>query len=44
MGHIVASNEDSYQYLVESIRQFPDKDLFQEMIAGAGFRILDIHA
>ncbi len=37
MGQIVANDRDSYQYLVESIRKFPDQDLFATMIAGAGF-------
>ncbi len=29
-------DKESYQYLVESIRKFPDADRFQEMIAEAG--------
>jgi demethylmenaquinone methyltransferase/2-methoxy-6-polyprenyl-1,4-benzoquinol methylase len=27
MGQIVAGDRDSYQYLVESIRKFPDQDV-----------------
>jgi hypothetical protein len=38
MGQIVANDRDSYQYLVESIRKFPDQDRFAAMIRDAGFR------
>ncbi|MDO5657533.1 MAG: bifunctional demethylmenaquinone methyltransferase/2-methoxy-6-polyprenyl-1,4-benzoquinol methylase UbiE [Paracoccus sp. (in: a-proteobacteria)] len=37
MGEIVADDRDSYQYLVESIRRFPDQESFAEMIREAGF-------
>jgi demethylmenaquinone methyltransferase / 2-methoxy-6-polyprenyl-1,4-benzoquinol methylase len=37
MGQIVAGDRDSYQYLVESIRKFPDQDTFAAMIRTAGF-------
>ncbi len=37
IGQVVANDRDSYQYLVESIRQFPDQERFKEMIADAGF-------
>ncbi len=37
MGQVVANDRDSYQYLVESIRQFPDQDRFAAMIRDAGF-------
>lgn len=37
MGEIVASDRDSYQYLVESIRRFPTPEAFAEMITRAGF-------
>lgn len=37
MGQIVANDRDSYQYLVESIRKFPDQDRFAAMIRDAGF-------
>ena len=37
MGQIIAGDRDSYQYLVESIRQFPDQDTFLSMVRGAGF-------
>lgn len=37
MGQAIAGDADSYQYLVESIRQFPDQDKFASMIIDAGF-------
>ena len=37
MGQMIANDHDSYQYLVESIRRFPDQDTFAEMIQDAGF-------
>ncbi len=37
MGRIVANDRDSYQYLVESIRKFPDQETFAQMIRDAGF-------
>lgn len=37
IGKLVADDEDSYQYLVESIRRFPKPDVFRKMIADAGF-------
>ncbi|MFV0473563.1 MAG: bifunctional demethylmenaquinone methyltransferase/2-methoxy-6-polyprenyl-1,4-benzoquinol methylase UbiE [Pikeienuella sp.] len=37
MGQLVAGDRDSYQYLVESIRKFPDQERFAEMIREAGF-------
>lgn len=37
MGQIVAGDRDSYQYLVESIRKFPDQEAFAAMIRQAGF-------
>jgi demethylmenaquinone methyltransferase/2-methoxy-6-polyprenyl-1,4-benzoquinol methylase len=37
MGSAVTGDRDSYQYLVESIRKFPDQDRFADMIREAGF-------
>ncbi len=37
IGKIVARDEESYRYLVESIRRFPSPDRFRAMIAEAGF-------
>ncbi len=37
MGQIIAGDRDSYQYLVESIRKFPNQEAFAAMIRTAGF-------
>lgn len=37
LGEAVAADADAYQYLVESIRQFPRPEQFGEMIESAGF-------
>ncbi|MEL6765702.1 MAG: bifunctional demethylmenaquinone methyltransferase/2-methoxy-6-polyprenyl-1,4-benzoquinol methylase UbiE [Pseudomonadota bacterium] len=37
MGQAVTGDRDSYQYLVESIRRFPDQESFAAMIRAAGF-------
>ena len=37
IGGWVAGDRDSYQYLVESIRRFPDQATFKRMIEDAGF-------
>lgn len=37
MGKVVARDEASYQYLVESISNFPDQDHFSVMLKDAGF-------
>ena len=36
LGEIVTGDRDAYQYLVESIRRFPDQQAFADMIEGAG--------
>jgi demethylmenaquinone methyltransferase/2-methoxy-6-polyprenyl-1,4-benzoquinol methylase len=38
IGKAVAGDEDSYRYLVESIRRFPRMPAFRRMIEDAGFR------
>lgn len=38
LGELVAGDRKSYQYLVESIRQFPPQETFASMIADAGFQ------
>jgi demethylmenaquinone methyltransferase/2-methoxy-6-polyprenyl-1,4-benzoquinol methylase len=38
IGKAVAKDEESYRYLVESIRRFPRMDAFRKMIEQAGFR------
>ena len=37
MGQLIAGDRDSYRYLVESIRRFPDQESFADMIRAAGF-------
>ncbi|MEO0485477.1 MAG: bifunctional demethylmenaquinone methyltransferase/2-methoxy-6-polyprenyl-1,4-benzoquinol methylase UbiE [Pseudomonadota bacterium] len=37
MGKLITGDRDSYQYLVESIRKFPDQDTFLNMVRAAGF-------
>ena len=37
MGQAVTGDRESYQYLVESIRKFPDQERFAAMIRAAGF-------
>lgn len=37
MGKMITGDRDSYQYLVESIRKFPDQDTFLGMVQKAGF-------
>ena len=37
IGQLVAKDRDSYQYLVESIRRFPDQRRFAAMMTEAGF-------
>jgi len=40
IGEKVTGDRDSYQYLVESIRRFPDQDRFDKLIRGAGFDLV----
>ena len=37
MGKLITGDLDSYQYLVESIRNFPDQETFLGMVKNAGF-------
>ncbi|HKX91483.1 MAG TPA: class I SAM-dependent methyltransferase [Sphingomicrobium sp.] len=37
MGKVVTNDEESYRYLVESIRNFARPDVFKAMVGGAGF-------
>ncbi len=37
IGQLVAKDEDSYQYLVESIRKHPDQETLKTMMLDAGF-------
>ena len=38
LGHIVANDYDSYQYLVESIRQFCTQDELKDRLELVGFQ------
>jgi len=38
LGHLVANDRDSYQYLVESIRMFPKQPQWAKQIEDAGFK------
>ena len=38
IGKLVAKDEDSYRYLVESIRRFPKMEAFRAMIEDTGFK------
>ena len=37
MGQLIASDWKSYQYLVESIRMFPDQEEFRALIEKSNF-------
>ena len=37
-GRLIAGDQASYQYLVESIRRFPDPVTFEVMLQSAGFQ------
>jgi demethylmenaquinone methyltransferase / 2-methoxy-6-polyprenyl-1,4-benzoquinol methylase len=37
LGKAIAGDEDSYRYLIESIRRFPDMQKFKGLIGDAGF-------
>ncbi|WP_319380136.1 bifunctional demethylmenaquinone methyltransferase/2-methoxy-6-polyprenyl-1,4-benzoquinol methylase UbiE [Thiomicrorhabdus sp.] len=37
MGKVIADDEDSYQYLAESIRMHPDQETLKQMMLDAGF-------
>lgn len=39
MGKLIAGNSDAYQYLVDSIRAFPDRKNFLSMMQASGFKI-----
>jgi ubiquinone/menaquinone biosynthesis C-methylase UbiE len=41
-GQLIANDYNSYQYLVESIRKFPNQEAFAEMISQAGFSMVNV--
>ncbi|WP_191062545.1 bifunctional demethylmenaquinone methyltransferase/2-methoxy-6-polyprenyl-1,4-benzoquinol methylase UbiE [Geminicoccus harenae] len=42
MGKLVANDAESYRYLVESIRRFPDQKTFAGLIGRAGFGLVKL--
>jgi demethylmenaquinone methyltransferase/2-methoxy-6-polyprenyl-1,4-benzoquinol methylase len=44
IGKAVANDEDSYRYLVESIRRFPRMEEFRRMIGEAGFKSTSVES
>ncbi len=38
IGSVVAGDKESYQYLVESIRKFPDQEKFSRVLKSSGFK------
>jgi len=38
VGRVVAGDADSYTYLAESIRMFPDQETLAEMMRAAGMK------
>lgn len=43
LGKLLANDEESYQYLVESIRKHPDQDTLKQMMLDAGFDTAKYH-
>jgi ubiquinone/menaquinone biosynthesis methyltransferase len=41
MGHVIANDRDSYQYLVESIKMFPKQAEWAKQIEDAGFKCVN---
>ena len=42
IGAMIASDEDSYRYLAESIRKHPDQETLKAMMESAGFEKVDV--
>ena len=42
LGKLIADDEDSYRYLIESIRRFPPMPKFAQMIRDAGFTAVKV--
>lgn len=43
IGKLIAGDEESYQYLVESIRKHPDQETLKKMMLDAGFDHVKVH-
>ena len=42
LGQVVAKDADSYRYLAESIRTFPDQERLAAMMRAAGFARVEV--
>lgn len=42
-GKLITGDQDSYQYLVESIRMHPDQDALKALMLDSGFSAVDYH-
>jgi len=43
LGGLIANDEESYQYLAESIRKHPDQETLKQMALDAGFSFCEYH-
>jgi demethylmenaquinone methyltransferase/2-methoxy-6-polyprenyl-1,4-benzoquinol methylase len=43
LGKLIAADEESYQYLVESIRKHPDQQALKSMMGKVGFEDIRVH-
>ena len=43
LGKYIAHDEQSYRYLVESIRMHPDQETLKQMMIKAGFAKVEYH-
>ena len=43
LGRVVAGDEESYRYLVESIRRHPDQETLKDMMLSAGLEDVSYH-
>ncbi|NKB62486.1 MAG: bifunctional demethylmenaquinone methyltransferase/2-methoxy-6-polyprenyl-1,4-benzoquinol methylase UbiE [Gammaproteobacteria bacterium] len=43
IGKLVTNDEESYQYLVESIRKHPDQETLKQMMLNSGFDDVKVH-
>ncbi|CAB5496963.1 2-methoxy-6-polyprenyl-1,4-benzoquinol methylase (EC [Bathymodiolus thermophilus thioautotrophic gill symbiont] len=43
LGKFIANDEESYQYLAESIRKHPDQETLKQMVLDAGFGLCEYH-
>ena len=43
LGGLIANDEESYQYLAESIRKHPDQETLKQMTLDAGFAFCEYH-